>query len=287
MSAIFKKELRSYFTSMTGYAYMALFLIVVGIYFVVYNLNYGMSGFEYVLQSISFLFVILIPILTMRIIAEEKKQKTDQLLLTAPITAEKIVVGKYLAVLTVFLMGIGITMFYPLILTMFGEVNLTLSYVGIIGFALMGSAYLAVGMFISALTESQVIAAVVGFVVMLVTLLMPGLASLLPSDGRTAVIFFTFVILIICVIAYNMMHNLAVVLTFGIVCEAGLIVAYSLKPTLFDGAVTKTLSWFSAVERFDNLAMGNLDLSAVVYFISVIFLFVFLSIQSVKKRRWS
>lgn len=287
MKAIFKKELRSYFTSMIGYGYIALFLAIVGIYFVVYNLNYGLTSFEYVLQSVSFLFVILTPILTMRIIAEEKKQKTDQLLLTSPITPERIVVGKYLAVLTVFLMGMAVTLFYPLIINMFGDVNLKLAYVGIIGFALMGSTYLAIGMFISALTENQVIAAVVGFIVMLITFLMPGLSSLLPSDGKTALTFFAVVIIIICIIIYVMTHNTVITLGIGVLCEAGLVVSYALKPSLFDGLVTKTLNWFSVVDRFNTFAIGNLDLSAVVYYITMTFLFVFLSVQSVKKSRWS
>lgn len=287
MIAVLKKELNSYFKSMTGYIFMAFFLVIIGIYFIVYNLSYGTSNFEYTLQSSSFAFIILIPILTMRILAEEKKQKTDQLLLTSPLSIEKIILGKYLAVLMVFLGTMAIASFYPLILTGFGEVDLKLAYNGILGFVLMGATYLAIGLFISALTESQMVAAIIGFIVMLITYLISGLSTLLPADHKSAVIIFTLFILIICWIAYHMMHNLTVTISVGLISEVILIFVYFKKSFLLDGAVSKFLNSFSMVNHFDRFTMGILDLSAVVYYVSVTFLFVFLTIQSLKKRRWS
>lgn len=287
MLAILKKELHSYFKSMIGYIFMAFFLVIIGIYFIIYNLSYATSNFEYTLQASSFVFVILIPILTMRVIAEENKQKTDQLLLTSPLSIEKIVIGKYVAVLTVFLATMAITSLYPLMLTQFGEIDLRLAYNGILGFTLMGATYLAIGLFISALTESQMVAAIIGFLVMLITYLMPGLATLLPTDHKSAVIIFSFFIMLVSLIGHRMMQNPTVAIGIGFLCEVILIFIYYKKSSLLDGAVSKFLNSFSMVTYFDNFAMGILDFSGVIYYISVTILFIFLTVQSIKKRRWS
>ena len=140
MLPIYKKELRSYFTSMIGFVFIALFLVVVGIYFVSYNLVAGYANFDYVLQSIAFLFIILIPTVTMRMIAEETKSKTDQLLYTSPISIEKIVSGKFFAVYTLYMIVVAVICFYPLILSQFGVVDFPLAYANIFGFALLGGA---------------------------------------------------------------------------------------------------------------------------------------------------
>ena len=153
MLAIYKRELKSYFTSMIGFVFMGFFLAIMGIYTVVYNLVNAYSNFEYVLDSLSFVLIIIIPIITMRVIAEEKKQKTEQLLYTSPVSVEKIIIGKYLAVLTLFLIPMVITLFYPLILCQFGTINFATAYGGILGFSLMGATYIALGVFISSLTE--------------------------------------------------------------------------------------------------------------------------------------
>lgn len=133
MTAIYKKELRSYFTSMTGYICMAFMLVVIGIYFAVINLSSGYPYFGYTLSCVIVLFLLMTPVLTMRILAEEKNRKTDQLLLTAPVSLWKIVIGKYLAMVTVFGLALLITCFYPLILSRFGTVSLPMAYTAILG----------------------------------------------------------------------------------------------------------------------------------------------------------
>jgi ABC-2 type transport system permease protein len=231
--------------------------------------------------------VLLVPILTMRLMAEEKKQKTDQLLFTSPLPVGKIIAGKFFAVFTVFLAVMGIVCLYPLILLQFGTVSLKVAYGAILGFSLLGAAYIAIGLFISALTESQVVAAVVSFVIILLTALMDGLATLLPTDKKSAWIIFSIIIIAICWIAYVMMHNLTISLAAGIIAEAVLTVFYLVKPTVFDGLVSRVFNWFSVIARFDNYTKGVLDLSSAVYFISIVFLFQFLTVQAIKKRRWS
>ncbi|BCN29816.1 ABC transporter permease subunit [Anaeromicropila herbilytica] len=287
MLAIYKKELKSYFTSMVGYVFISLFLVVIGIYFYVYNLSNGYANFEYVLSSISFLFIVLIPILTMRLMAEEKRQKTDQLLFTSPLSEEKIIIGKYLAVLTVFVIAMVITLIYPIILTKYGTVDLKLAYAGILGFTMLGGAYLSIGLFISTLTENQVVAAVVCFIVVLLTYLMTGIAGMLPSDNCSAWIIFSVLFFIVCLVTYFMMHNITLSIGLGIIGECALAVVYFVKPSFFDGSVVKFFKWFSVIDRYDNFSLGILDLTSIIYYITLIILFLVLTVQAIKKRRWS
>ena len=286
MLAIFKKELRSYFTSMIGYLFIGFFLAIVGVYFMAYNLQGGYANFEYVLNSTVFVFVILVPILTMRLLAEEKKQKTDQLLFTSPLSVNKIVVGKYLAVFAVFVSAMVITMFYPFILSKYGTVSFKLAYTGILGFVLVGAAYLAIGLFLSALFESQAIAAVVTFVVLLITFIMQGIVGLLPTSNKAAWLIFSVIALLIAVVIYFMINNVTVAISLGVVLEAACAIIYFAKPSLYDGLVVKVFDWFSVVDRFDNFMNGILDLTGIVYYISITVIFIFLTIQSLNKRRW-
>lgn len=287
MLAIYKKELKSYFTSMMGYVFIAFFLVIIGIYFAANNLYGQLASFEYVLSAATFLFVILVPILTMRIMAEEKKQKTDQLLLTSPLSVGKIILGKYLALLTVFLIGIAITCLYPFILLQYGDVSLKIAYSAVLGFFLMGATYIAVGLFISSMTESQVVAAVISFVTILLTLLMDSLATMLPTDNKSAWIIFSAILLIICWVTYTLMHNATISISIAVVGEAILTTIFFLKPTLFEGLVLKVFNWFSVNARLENFLLGILDFSAVIYYISIVFLFIFLTVQSIKKNRWN
>lgn len=287
MLAIYKKELKSYFTSMMGYVFIAFFLVIIGIYFTANNLYGQMASFEYVLSAATFLFVILVPILTMRIMAEEKKQKTDQLLLTSPLPVGKIILGKYLAVLTVFLVGIAIICLYPLILLQFGDVSLKIAYSSVLGFFLMGATYIAIGLFISSMTESQVVAAVISFVTILITLLMDTLVTMLPTDNKSAWIIFSAILLILCWVTYILMHNATISIAIEVVGEAILTVIFMVKPTLFDGLVLKVFNWFSVNARLENFLLGMIDFSAVIYYISIVFLFIFLTVQSIKKSRWN
>ncbi|MHB8128853.1 MAG: ABC transporter permease [Mobilitalea sp.] len=287
MLAIYKKELRSYFTSMIGYVFIAFFLVIIGIYFFIQNLYSGYANFEYTMSSVTFIFVLLAPLLTMRLMAEENKQKTDQLLYTSPLTASSIVMGKFFAVFTVFIMVMGITGLYPLIMMLYGTVPLASAYASILGFALLGAAYLAIGLFISSLTDSQVVAAVISFIVFLFTVLMEGIAGIFPTDNQSALVIFTVLLLVVCLILYRMMRNITIAVGVGIVGEIGLIVVYLLKPTLFDGSVVKVFEWISVISRYNSFYYGIFDISGVVYYLSITFLFAFLTTQVIKKKRWS
>ncbi|MDD3173408.1 MAG: ABC transporter permease [Herbinix sp.] len=287
MLAIYKKELRTYFTSMIGYVFVAFFLVIIGIWFFIQNLISGYANFEYTLSSITFIFILLVPLLTMRLMAEENKQKTDQLLLTSPLSASSIVIGKLLAVFTVFLTAMLVTCFYPLIMTKFGTVQLGSAYASIFGFTALGAAYLSIGLYISSLTESQVVAAVISFMVFLFTVLMDGMAGILPTDNQAAYIIFSLILIVICLVLYRMMQNLTIAVGTGVVAEVGLTIVYLLKPTLFDGSVVNIFKWLSVISRYDQFYYGIFDISGIIYYLSITFLFAFLTTQVIRKKRWS
>ena len=236
MFAVYKKELRQYFYSVTGALFIAANLFVIGLYFMANNLM-GMSpSTANVMNNVLFILLIMTPILTMRILSEEQKQRTDQLLLTVPVPAWKIVLGKYLSVLTIFLVPTLVSCLFPLLLSPYGKVAYSESYLAICGYFLFGAACIAVGVFISSITESQVIAAVLSFVVLFLTFLMNGIVSMLTQNG----------------------DNPAVV-----------------------------LKAFDFLSRLDNFMAGILDIREVIYFLSVIVLMLFLTHQSIMKRRYS
>lgn len=296
MLAIYKKELRSYFTSMIGWIFIAFFLVLAGLYFMVYNLMNGYTDFSLVFQGMQMFFILLlVPVLTMRIIAEENRQKTDQLLYTAPVSITKIVLGKYLALVTLLGIAMLILCTYPLILsglvkgvaTAKESVDFAIAYGSALGFFLLGSAYIAIGMFISSLTESQVIAAVASGVIMIFTYLMSSLAMMLPT-GHTFVFWFLAVLVLILAFVLNIwIHNGWLSAVIGVVAEIGLTITFILKTEAFDNLLGNVLGSISIVDRYSNFALGIFDVSALIYYISVSFLFVYITIQRIKKKRWS
>lgn len=187
MKAIYKRELRAYFCSFTGWLFVAVNLFVMGIYIYAYNMAMGYPTISYVLQSIVFTFLVTVPLLTMRVLSEERKNKTDQLILTAPVSVGKIVLGKYLALLTVLLIPTAFMGVLPLFLRMGGEFQMGVSYASLLGFFLYGGLAIAVGLFVSALTESVVIAAILSFGALFLGYIMAGISSLLTYLGTSAV----------------------------------------------------------------------------------------------------
>ena len=167
MTAVLRHELSSYFTNVTGYVFGAFLLLFAGIYTMVYNLSNLVTNFEYVPGSMPFVFLVIVPILTMRVLAEERRQKTDQLLYSLPVSTVEVVLGKYAALIVLYLVPLAIICVYPLIFAQYGEVYLPTSYGSIFAFFLLGAALLAVGMFISSLTENQGLAAGVGIALIL------------------------------------------------------------------------------------------------------------------------
>lgn len=278
MLAIYKKELRQYFNSMIGFVFLAFFLVIIGIYTWAYNLSSGLGNFEVTLGGISFMYVLLVPILTMRIVAEENRQKTDQLLYTAPVSLTKIIVGKYFAVLTLFSCAFIPICIYPLIIHMYGtDVRLAPAYSSIIGFYLLGAATIAIGLFISSLTESQVIASVVSFITLLLTFLLSNITGMLPTEAISQCVMIAVLWLVICLVFYHMMNNVTVLVMMAVIGEAAIWIIYAVKSSLYESLLTNILNTLALSTRFDDFSLGILNYDAIVYYVSIAFLFVFLT----------
>lgn len=236
MSAIFKREFKAYFQSVIGWLFLAVTLCLYGLYFYVYNLVYGHPSISNTLSAITFVFLITVPLLTMRILAEERKNKTDQMILTAPVSVGKVVAAKYLAMAAVYTVVIAVIAVTPLILSAFGTVAFGESYAALLGFWLYGLSCIAIGMFLSSLTESQVIAAVITFAALFLGYMMGSICGLISSSGNL---------------------------------------------------LTKILGCYDLTSPLDNFSSGMFDLSGVIYYLTLIVLFLFLTVQSIQKRRWS
>lgn len=182
MLAILKREIKSYFQNVIGWLFVGAIVAVYGIYFFAYNLQAGYPYVAYPLSSITFILLIAVPVLSMRCLAEERKSRVDQLLLTAPVSVGKMVLAKYLALVAVFSIAVGIIAITPLVLGAFGTVPMGENYVAILGFWLLGCLFLAIGLVISSITESQVIAAVISFVVLFLCYMMDAIISLVTSS---------------------------------------------------------------------------------------------------------
>ena len=287
MTAVYRKELRSYLTSMIGYVFIAFMLAAIGIYFAFQNLNIGSPRFELVLDNVQFVFLVFVPILTMRVLADEKKQRTDQLLLTLPLSVWDIVLGKFLAVVTLYAVPMVIICFYPLLLSSFGPVNMPAAYFAILSFFLLGCADIAIGVFLSSVTENSVIAAVMTFGVLLACYLMNTIATMVSYTATASFLAFTVVILLFVAIVYHMLKNTTVTCVAGVVLEGILCEVFVLKKPLLEGAFQKLLSVFYLNGRLANFFDGMLDIGGIVYFLSIIVVFLVLTEQTIVKRRWS
>lgn len=287
MRAIIGRELRSYFSSPLGYAFTAVVLLFVGIFTMVYNLKNFLSAFELSLGQMSFVYIIAIPILTMRIIAEEKRQKTDRLLYSLPMGMTRIVFGKYFSALVVLALPVAITGLYPLILSLYGEINFLSAYGSIVGFFLLGAAIIAIGLFVSSVSESQVVAAVLSFVILLSNFFISDLANMMSLSAVTSYVAIAIAIIALAVIIRFLVKSGVFATIFAIICEIGLVVLFMMSRTSFEGLFPKILKGFSLFNRFYSFIGGIFDITSVVYFVMVSLIFVFLTIQSLEKRRWN
>lgn len=289
MGAIFKRELKSCFNSMMGYVFVAFMIFIVSMFFSLYNLYAGSSLIRNSINGVSFILVIIIPILTMRVMAEERRQKTDQLLYTAPVKITSIVMGKYLAMEVVYLIPVAFFCLYPFIMKIYGKTaaSMSMDYVALFGFFLLGSLYLAIGLFLSAITESQVIAAVLTFGVLMITYFIGGILGFVPGSATASLIGFVIVIMIAAAIIYALTHHVIVSAVLGIVGEIALLIAFFANRTMFEGLFAKVFGILDCSARLDNFLYGILDLTNVAYYVSGCALFVFLTVQAVQKRRYS
>lgn len=287
MGAIFRHELRNYFHSLTAYVFGAFLLAVIGIGAMFYNLEAAVSNFEFVLSFASIIFVVIVPILTMRTLAEERRQRTDQLLYSLPITTTQVVLGKYLALLVVYLIPLAVISLYPLLFSRFGDVYLPTSYGSLFAFFLMGAALLAVGMFLSSLTDNQGFAAGIGVAAILLNYYSVSLAEYTSSTAMGSLIALYVIALLLGVVIRGLTRNenLAYGVAFALI--AALSVAYFVNSSAFEGLLPDIMTKLSLFRQFNSFVNGAFDLTAIVYYVSVMGFFLFLTVQSLEKRRYN
>lgn len=287
MTAIYKRELKSYFNNVIGYIFCAFILLFVGIYTMAINLTGGSASFEYSIGNMAFIYMIAVPVLTMRVIAEERKQKTDRLLYSLPMSMSEVVMGKFFALLTVLLIPTIISCIYPLILSSFGKINFFASYGTILAFFLLGSALLSMGLFISSLTDNQITAVISTFVVLLINYYIVTLADYVSYSTTATFIAFTVLIVLAAACIYTITKNSVVAVLAAAVGELVLFVYKLVNPDALYGVFPKLMSRISVFERFYNFPNGMFDFTSVAYFLTVTAVFLFLTVQAMEKRRWS
>lgn len=287
MLAIFKHELRALFHSFTAYVFGAFLLVVVGLGALAYNLQEAVSNFEYVLSFAGIIFVVIVPLLTMRVIAEERRQKTDQLLYALPISTTDVVLGKYAALLVVFLVPLAVIAVYPLIFSCFGEVYLPVSYGSIFAYFVMGAALIAVGVFLSSLTENQGMAAGLGVAVILFNYYSVSLSEYVSQTAVGTLIALCVLILALGFLARWLTKNVHLGYAIWLGLTALCCIVYVADAMAFEGLLPKIMKTLSLFERLNTFVNGVFDLTALVYFLSVIVVFLFLTVQSLEKRRYN
>lgn len=286
MSALLKKELKSYFANMVTYVFIAFMIAVVGFFSTYYNFTYGLSSFSTVFYSCYFIALILIPFLTMRMFALEKQMRTVDLLYSLPISTTGIVISKLVAAVIVFSLPILFFCLYPVILGLFGTVNYLLDYTCIAAFFLMGVALISVGMFISALCETQGVAAIVGFAALLCIYLMPDISGMMPTLPLVSVLAFTVVIILIAILVYRMTLSINMAVSVAVALNIIMWIFYFINKDYFAGLFSRIvdrLSLFTALVPFLN---GMFDLGGILLYISVSFVFVFLTVIALEKKRY-
>lgn len=287
MTAIFKREFQSYFTGMVGYAVAAVSLFFLGLYFTNRNLLYQSSDFAGVLYTTTLILLFLLPAVSMRSFAEERRARTDQLLLTSPVSIPAIVAGKFLAQLAVFCVPLTAAAVMPLILTAFGKVSLISAYAALLGYILLGGACLAVGTFISCLTENQIVAYLASFVVLLIAYLMNGIKTMFTSGNILAFVVFALVLLAasaaVGVVCKNILAGGAVL----VVGAAALFALFILRPAWLLSAFDTVLTALALFAPYAEIIGGSFSLPVILYYLSVIGVFLFFTGQTLERRRWN
>ncbi|WP_243113116.1 ABC transporter permease [Ruminococcus sp. Marseille-P6503] len=292
MGAIFRREALSYFTSPIGYIFLAAFYACSAVSFASVSLNYGTTQLDGVFGELMIILIVLIPILTMRTLSEEKKNKTDQCLLTAPVSLWGIVLGKFLAAFLIYILGVAITIVYAVVVSAYAAPDWTVILGNVTGLALLGAAFIAVGMFCSSFTENQVVSAVISFIVMVALYLFTTIGDVIPIDfvenimpdfsNAARAVIVALVIAAAGAVIYFIAGRKAN--TIIITAAAALILGLF---TYAGDRLPDVFSKLSFWERYYGFTYGLFDLSNVLFFISAAAVFLFLSVRVLEKRRWS
>ena len=287
MSAILRRELHHYFRTPLGYIFMGLFLLVTGFFFAFGNISQGSPDFNAFLSSVLIVYLFAIPLLTMRLLSEERNQRTEQLLLTSPVRLLDIVAGKFLAAFVVFLITLAVTALYAIIIAVHGDLAAWETLGAYIGFILLGAAFIAVGLFVSALTENQITAAFFTFFVLLLIWLIDPIRRIAPGEVGFGVAFTLVAAILVGLLLYSNTRSALIGGAGGGAGAIAVAVVFAVDPTLFQGLIGKVLAWVSLLDRFQDFVVGVIKLDVVVFYFSFVAVFIYLTIRILEKRRWA
>lgn len=286
MLAIFKRELKMYFLSPIGYVFLSIFLLLTGIFFSFGSLQSANPDFTSFLSSILFLFLLVVPILTMRLFTDEKRMKTDQLLLTSPVKVTGIVFGKYLAAVVFFLIALAVTGLYTIVIIRHGTLQVAQTLGGYFGFILIGACFISIGLFVSSTTDNQVVSAILTFFSMLFLWLLDSLRQALPADVFWGLGF-------ICLLAFGLgfwiyisTKNWPITMIYGGAALIAIVLTFILSKNLYVGVIGRIFDWFSLKKRYNSFSLGILKITDVVYYLTFAGFFVHLTIRGIENQRW-
>ena len=287
MFAIFKRELRSYFQTPIGCLFMGLFLLLMGIFFSFGNLFPRRSEYMGFLGGTLLIFLFAVPLLTMRLFSEEKRQKTDQLLLTSPVSIAGIVCGKFFAALAVFCATLLITVSYALVIAVHGDLQTWETLGSYIGFVFLGASYISIGLFISAATENQLNAALLTFFTLMIIWILDPLAQAIPATTQIGVI--SAAVLLGFLVIFLFINTRNWVIALGAAALGALVIwlFYSFNRNVYFGFIQNFMGWFSLNRRYESFSMGLLRVDSLLYYVSFSGLFLFLTVRLIEKRRWN
>jgi ABC-2 type transport system permease protein len=287
MSAVYKRELRAYMNNVYGWLFMAIFLLFTSYVMFQNNLYDGMPEFELTLSASQYALLLLIPILCMRSMAEDRHNKTDMFYLSLPMKTSSVVLGKYFAMLTVYAIPCVILCVYPLVLGGFGEIRYLTAYLSILLYLILGAALIAVCQFMSSLTDNLVIAAVLGVLAVAVLLFSPFLSHILPPTAIASFIGCVVLALLLAGVAFLSTHNLNVTAITGAAAVVPLSVVYILSRKSFENLFPSLLQFLSPFAHFATFCQfGTFSVPSLILLLSYPVLFVFLTVQSADKKRW-
>ncbi len=288
MWAIYKRELKSYFTSMLAYFVLAFYMLSVGVFYFAYCVASYLTDFSaYVIPIMTLITLIFAPMITMRIIAGDRKNRTDQLLYTSPVSVREVVLGKYLAAFTLFGIGILTTFIYPVLITFFGDLPIGNIISGYVGYVLFVTAVLAIGMFISSLTDNSVVAGLITFIIFILFYISGYITYYLPTSKISTFILLGTIIVAIMGFFYYSTRKIKSTLASGVICTALLVGAYVYKSSWFEAGIPNMFNWLSLIMRNNQFSSGLFSLENIVFMISITAIFIFLTIQVINRRRWN
>ena len=287
MLAVFEKEFKGYFRSAVGSVFIGLFLLVsAGIFVFGYLLN-GVVAYTAYLSYLNLVLMITVPILTMKTFSEERRTKTDQLLLTSPVKASDIVLGKYFAAVAVLFITLLLHSLDAIVISFFSInmyfLDVLVAYVGLF---LVGCAYIAIGVFVSSTTDNQVISAIITFAVLLVIYIIQWLSTSVTSSVTTGIVTCAVIALGIVVLIYCTTRNKVASVCTAIGCALAIAITALINSDIYAGLLNSMLTWLSLIERFTEYLKGSVSISSLIYLLSLSFVFVYMTVYQVEKRRW-